>query len=265
MSDYTVGEINFKEEDLITKAVKEHNKINTIKGTFKVKPNWDNILKGKEEVNLIELIQAIDKKEISSDIGIEDEKGEHWKWDTEDGNFIQTIQMTGGTNFLSENLNDIELINYKVRVIYYNDKNNKDIDYNKALDIIVEEIEDKWIDLEMELDACQGCTENLDVKFKQINIYKNILKFLTNKNPENKRQEIIDRFYKRRKLEEIKLKEEKERKDNILKRTEFPILEWYDIKYDKQENRNELIQQLFIKLFDKTNEIVEIIRSNKNF
>ena len=49
----------------------------------------------------------------------------------------------------------------------------------KAKQEIISFIAEKYIRLDMNLDACQGCTDKLDEKFALLRYYKNLLKLIT--------------------------------------------------------------------------------------
>lgn len=80
----------------------------------------------------------------------------------------------------------------------------------EARDSILTQLEDQYIDLNMEIDACQGCMEGLDEAFDELLIYKELIKFLGG-NIERNYKKVLDRWYARRKEEERLEQEEKER------------------------------------------------------
>lgn len=64
----------------------------------------------------------------------------------------------------------------------------------RARERVIETLEMNYMDLEMEMDACQGCMENLDVAFKELDILKKLIRYLGGDIDAHK-QEVVDKWW----------------------------------------------------------------------
>lgn len=90
----------------------------------------------------------------------------------------------------------------------------EDTDMYIASQDVLKEIEDMYIELEINLDSCQGCCENVDVLLQKLNVYKEIAEFLGG-DIDKYHQDILDRYYEEYKKREEKEKQEEKDKDII--------------------------------------------------
>ena len=86
---------------------------------------------------------------------------------------------------------------------------------NKVLDQIRTEFEDRWMDLEISIDNCQGCMDGLDEAFDELKLFRQIIAFLGG-NIDNDYQKILDRAYERYKERDKKQEELNLKKDSII-------------------------------------------------
>lgn len=92
-------------------------------------------------------------------------------------------------------------------------KNDKKI-LTKAEKEVLKELEKLYIELDSDIDACQGCMDNLDTNFEILNVYKDLMSYLSgNSNyTEDNRARMVEELYQRFREQ----KEEEERNKNIL-------------------------------------------------
>lgn len=167
------------------------------------------------KMNYYDLMKKIVNKEIDTEnlrIGIISKTtgDEHYfYYDDEDGNFY--IKHSMGTEFLLDGYDDLSLA--KLEVIVYEDYNeeneSQDLDYIRAKQQVIKELEKLYINLDQEINCCQGCMEGLDSAFKELNIYSDLLNQLSEQDNyiEVNQSRLIDEWYEARYKEE----EEKEK------------------------------------------------------
>ena len=72
---------------------------------------------------------------------------------------------------------NLTVVLYKLEDIS-NTKSKEDNTIRRAKKDIIDELWDMYLSLDWDIDACQGCMNDLDKQFKKVNIYKNLLEFL---------------------------------------------------------------------------------------
>lgn len=79
----------------------------------------------------------------------------------------------------------------------------KEDKYDYTREQVIMFIEDAYEELDMMLDCCQGCCEDLDGKFEELRAYRKAVEILGG-DIENDQKLMIDRYYKRCKEREAK-------------------------------------------------------------
>lgn len=233
MSD--IGGINFgPETDPFTIMIKS---IQNNKNTYK----W------------IELLSLIKENKIKSPLFVTDSKGYIYEYDFDSGNFINEEDEP-----LVNIYNDIDLINLELKILDNpkGDKTKKE----DILDIQVknklrEELEFRYMDLNMMLDNCQGCCDNLEEHFAELRILKDIIKYLgvdIDKKEEHSR--IYTNWYKVVSERDKKEKELKQKKDNIIETLPIPLIKL--VNMEDQE-----LSKFLLDMSYKINEICNIYRN----
>lgn len=138
------------------------------------------------------------------------------------------------------------------------DDTPKEIAHQRALDSIIKMIERKYIDLDMEIDCCQGCMSNLNQAFEELKIYSDIVKFLGG-NIEGKRQELVDDWYERARAREEKENKEKAERDAIIEKLSLNIVELAELRYCSKDRLASIITSSLLSMQDKINEICDKI------
>lgn len=126
----------------------------------------------------------------------------------------------------------------------------KDTALYSAKQKIIKELEEQYIELSMEIDNCQGCMNNIDEAFAQLQLYKDLVKYLGG-DIDTHLQELTDDWFKRAKARDDRNKEEQKKKDEVIKKLPLDILGLVTV--DKS------IMNTFIKQNDKINEICDIL------
>ena len=250
MSEVTVGGINF----------------GSIPDPFKnISDNKKNS-KNSVTLNYIELIQQIFEGKIDvtnttfNIINYEDDNIYYF-----DNNlyYISSDGETGGLFNVLYSDKDIAKVLFKIN---YN-TSLEDVKHtinkmhqSKAKSNVINMLEKYYIDLDMEIDNCQGCMEGLEDAMEELSIIDELVKYLGG-NIEAHKQELIDNWYKEASIERT-IKEAKERQqDDIIGKLKLPI-----DKVCFWENRKEFndISNMFMEVYDKLNEVCNILRNSKN-
>lgn len=233
MSD--IGGINFgPETDPFTIMIKS---IQSNKNTYK----W------------IELLSLIKENKIKSPLFVTDSKGYIYEYDFDSGNFINEEDEP-----LVNIYNDIDLINLELKILDNpkGDKTKKeDILDIQARNKLREELEFNYMDLNMMLDNCQGCCDNLEEHFAELRILKEVIKFLgvdIDKKEEYSR--IYDNWYKVVSERDKKEKELKQKKDDIIETLPVPLIKL--VNMEDQE-----LSKFLLDMSYKINEICNIYRN----
>lgn len=257
------GEIEKLKKDVENKCLKADTKVFVdteteidVKPMHKVKTATMYIDREDGKLDYFRLLQKIKNKEIDvENVTIEDNNKTFWKWDfdtsclyrTENGfNFLDD----GYKVYLSEQYTDLELLDLLFTVTPI-PKNEIDYAQINANNEIIDEIERAYMDLDMQIDNCQGCMEGLDTAFAKLKIYKSIVKFLGG-DIDSHLQELTDRWFDERHKQDEKEKLEKEKEQNVIEDIKFPLMELANIP-------DELRSYLW-DLNSKVNEICKILQ-----
>ena len=233
MSD--IGGINFGPEiDPFTIMIKS---IQSNKNTYK----W------------IELLGLIKENKIKSPLFVTDPKGYVYEYSFESGNFINEDDEP-----LVDIYNDIDLIDLELTILDNPNKEKtkiEDILDEQAKNKLREELEFKYMDLDMMLDNCQGCCDNLEQHFAELRVLKDIIKYLgvdIDKKEEHSR--IYTNWYKVVSERDKKEKELNQKKDDIIETLPIPLIKL--VNMEDQE-----LSKFLLDMSDKINEICNMYRN----
>ena len=196
MSDLQTGGINFNNNDPI-----EDIKLNVIK---KVIPATITIHKSENDfINYFDFLKKIASKELDTkDLNVIDEDDHKWYFNEEANSFLND-----DNDYLSDYYNDIDLVNLKLKIIPKEE--NTQFSSSEARNKVIKYLENQYMDLDMEIDNCQGCMDGLDEAFEELAIYKDLLsKFGIS--VEKERERLTNEWYAKR-IEEEKQKESKKK------------------------------------------------------
>lgn len=219
----------------------------TLKGTMFVE-------KEDGRIPYILILKRIKDKEIDPNNYIFiDNNNVSWVWNTE-CNAMESLEKdyyfgdTKSSRYLTEDYDELELIDLCLLLIPK--EKEEDTPKYTAKQKVIQELEEQFMDLEMEIDNCQGCMNGLDEAFEILNIYKELVKYLGGDIDAHK-QELVDEWFKKAKLRDEETKKEQKRKDEVIKKLPLDILGL--ITVDKP------IMNTFIKQNDKINEICDVL------
>lgn len=207
------------------------------------------------KLTYFDLLSGIKNKEIPvKDLKVIDNNEKVWEWDPEINGFSARENGYGMCDnyctFLTEHYDDIDLIDLLFTIIPT--KQPEETPKYIAAQRIINDIEEKYMDLEMAIDNCQGCMDGLDIAFEELNWYKEIVKFLGG-NIEAHKQELVDNWFAKAKERDEKEQQEKEKKDKVIERLPFPVMEFVLME-------DERLRDYLWKENDKINEICEMLR-----
>ena len=175
-----------------------------------------------EPIKMLHLLYQIDLGQINTDnLAIEDEFGHKWIYSTEFADFIQKNSaqdlITPQYKFFQEywggdkcmDFLDIKVIILKDNITLNDTVDNSDtIAYMKAKNNVTKVIEKLYMDLNMEIDNCQGCMDDLDVAFKELSIYSEILQKICNIDVEKDHGRMYTEWCDNYKKEQVKREKE---------------------------------------------------------
>ena len=222
----------------------------TIKGTmFVEKPDG--------RVPYILVLKKIKNNEINpNDFIFLDDEGISWVWSS-DCEALESLEKdyyfsdVKSSKFLTDEYGDLDLVDLSLLLIPKT--NSESTPKITAKNKIIDELEQNYIELSMEIDNCQGSMSNLDEALEMLNIYKELVKYLGG-NVDEHLQELTDNWFKKTRLENENKAIEQKRKDEVIKKLPLDIVNL--ITVDKN------IMTTFIKQNDKINEICEILIEN---
>ena len=233
-------------EDFTADDLKAESK-QTLKGTLFVE-------KEDGRVPYVLILKRIKDKELDpTDYIFLDNNNISWVWSS-DCEALESLEKdyyfgdTKSSKYLTDEYDDLDLIDLCLLLI---PKEKEEHTYKySAKQKVIDEIEQNYMDLSMEIDNCQGCMEGLDEAFEILNVYKNLVKYLGG-NIDAHLQELTDNWFaKASKEDEIK-KEEQKRKDEVIKKLPLDILGLVTV--------DKAIMNTFIRQNDKINEICDIL------
>lgn len=136
------------------------------------------------------------------------------------------------------------------------DSTPRAVAYERAKKEVIDMLETKYMDLEMEIDACQGAMGGLNQAFEELNIYKNLVKYLGG-DIDAHIQELTDRWFKNADNENKKTKKNQSTIDTTIKRLPLNLVELMELKTCNQARAGEIIINQFLDIQSKINEICE--------
>lgn len=207
----------------------------------------------KRKYNWIELLNLIKEGKIKSPLFVTDPKGYVYEYDFESGNFINEDDEP-----LVNIYNDIDLINLELKILDNSNKEKtkiEDILDEQAKNKIREELEFRYMDLDMMLDNCQGCCDNLEQHFAELRVLKDIIKYLgVDIDIKEEHNRIYDNWYKVVSERDKKEKELKQKKDDIIETLPIPLIKL--VNMEDQE-----LSKFLLDMSDKINEICNMYRN----
>ena len=191
------------------------------------------------QVPYVVILKRIKDSELNpSNYIFYDEKHTAWVWNTE-CNAMESLEQDyyfgdcKSSRYLTDDYDDLELINLFLLPIP-KEKEEESPKY-LAKQEIIKELEQKYMDLNMELDACQGCMDGVDEAFEKLRLYKELVKYLGG-DIDAHLQELTDNWFKEAKKRDEEEKAEKEKEDAVIKLLPFPALDMVLLEDEKLRN-----------------------------
>ena len=133
--------------------------------------------------------------------------------------------------------------------------------YEKAKDEVIKMLEERYMDLDMEIDACQGAMEGLNQAFEELDIYKKLVKYLGG-DIDAHIQELTDNWFKKASEERKKREDEKAKKDAIITKLSLNMMKLIELKISGMNNPKaaDIIIEQFTAIQEKINEICDLLR-----
>lgn len=135
------------------------------------------------------------------------------------------------------------------------DEDEDDEDKTEAIQAVIKMLEMKYMDLDMEIDACQGCMEDLDKAFHILQIYQDLIKFLGG-DLEKDKAKITDEWFKQRREEDEAKQREKDKRDSISKDIHLKML--------SLAHSDKAVVDALRTVYEKVNYINDLIIELKN-
>lgn len=150
---------------------------------------------------------------------------------------------------------NLTVVLYKLEDIS-NTKSKEDNTIRRAKKDIIDELWDMYLSLDWDIDACQGCMNDLNKQFKKVNIYKNLLEFL-GINVDKERERKFDKWYK----EQIhKQNEEQKEKEKLLQPIKY---DWEKLTHIDTFSQGKDIANCLVNINFKINEIINYLNKKK--
>ena len=109
------------------------------------------------------------------------------------------------------------------------------------------------------IDACQGCMEDLDKQFKKVNLYQNLLEYM-GVNVKEQRDEKFSKWYH----EQIERQNKEDEKKKEFKKSIYnPITIPFDILTESFKNKDNESLKLIVDTCQKINDLLKYLK-NKN-
>lgn len=231
----------------------EDIKLNPTKKVIKGKIILD---KDDSKIPYYTLLKMIKNNEIERN-GLQfiDDKYKMWKWDEDIKGFIYVNtddRYDDYLKYLTDEYDELELVDLLVTIVPH--QKEEDTPKYIATQKVIDMIETMYMDLNMEIDNCQGCMDGLDEAFAELAIYKDIVKFLGG-NIENHIQELTNKWYENVRKNREETEREQARKDKVIEKLPLPLLDLI--------NESEPVRNVLWKQNDKINEICDILIENK--
>lgn len=202
------------------------------------------------------LLKMIKNNEIERN-GLQfiDYKYKMWKWDENIKGFIYVNtddRYDDYLKYLTDEYDELELVDLLITIVPH--QKEEDTPKYIATQKVIDMIETMYMDLNMEIDNCQGCMDGLDEAFAELAIYKDIIKFLGG-NIENHIQELTNKWFENARKRREETEKEQARKDKVIEKLPLPLLDLI--------NESEPVRNVLWKQNDKINEICDILIENK--
>lgn len=236
MSDLQTGGINFNNNSM------EDIKLNVIK---KVIPATLTIHKPEDDfINYFDFLKKITSKELNTkNLNVIDEDNHKWYFNEEANSFLNEDD-----DYLSDYYNDIDLVNLKLKIIPKEESTQ--FSSSEARNKVIKYLENQYMDLDMEIDNCQGCMDGLDEAFEELSIYKDLLsKFGIN--VEKERQRLTDEWFAKRREEE---RQKESKKKAVFDHVKFN----WDLLLSKDPAK-EILFDIVLKI----NQLLDYLRENE--
>ena len=150
---------------------------------------------------------------------------------------------------------NLTVVLYKLEDIS-NTKSKEDNTIRRAKKDIIDELWDMYLSLDWDIDACQGCMNDLDKQFKKVNIYKNLLEFL-GINVDKERERKFDKWYKEQIYKQNKEQKEKEK---LLQPIKY---DWKKLTHIDTFSQGKDIASCLVDINFKINEIINYLNKEK--
>lgn len=212
--------------------------------------------KADGQVPYVVVLKRIKNKELNPNqfIFIDSTRHESWIW-SDEYNGMESLNKDyyfgdcTSSKYLTDDFDELDLIDlYLTLVPKEKEEDTSEIIAKKE---IIEEIESQYMDLNMEIDNCQGCMDGLDEAFAKLRIYKDIVKYLGG-DIDAHLQELTDKWFAEAHEKSLQEEKEQQQKDEVIKNLPFPLL---DLITESNPVRDVLWKQN-----DKINEICNILR-----
>lgn len=207
-----------------------------------------------EKIHYYDLLKQIKENKVNKkNLNIIDNYSKSWVWSDDICGF-EHIDREGGfcgddfVTYLTDEYSELDLVDLCVTIIPQ--ENIEETPKYIATQEVIDMIETLYMDLDMEIDNCQGCMESLDEAFEKLRIYKNIVKFLGG-DIENHIQELTDKWFENAHKRSEKEKQEQEKRDKVIQKLSINVLDFFDL--------DEPLRNILWKYSDKINEICDIL------
>lgn len=220
--------------------------------------NKSNQTSDLKQIKYVDLLQAIKENNIDvENYMFLDNNGRAWEWSNDIKGFKynespDTFYDDGYINFITSEYDELDLVNLMLTIVPREQIQN--IPQISAKKSIIEHIENLYMDLDMEIDNCQGCMDGLDEAFEKLHIYKDIVEFLGG-DIDAHIQELTDKWFEKAELNRQKEQKEQQKRDEVIKKLPISVLDLMSV--------DETIRNILWKQNDKINEICEILIKNK--
>lgn len=140
------------------------------------------------------------------------------------------------------------------------DNTPRAVAYERARKEVIDMLETKYMDLEMEIDNCQGAMGDLNQAFEELDIYKKLVKYLGG-DIEAHKQELTDKWFKDVKLAREKEEKEKVEQDAIIKKLPLNMMKLIELKVSGMNSAKsaDIIIDQFTEIQEKINEICDVL------
>lgn len=207
------------------------------------------------QVPYVVILKRIRDKELNpNDYIFYDDEHVAWVW-SDECSCLESLEKdyyfgdTKSSKYLTEEFDDLELIDLCLTLIPK--ENEKESPKYLAKQNIIKELEEKYMDLNMEIDNCQGCMDGLEEAFEELALYKDLVKYLGG-DIDAHIQELTDNWFKKAKAQQKEKELEQQKEDEVIKKLPLDLLGLVSLN-------NKTVMNTFIKQNDKINEICDLL------